>query len=630
MTGGRWRGLSSGPLAMLCLTFPGVFLVIDLLHAAPGIMVYATWAQAAQIFLYSAALAVFMSALACLIVVAVPGLKRYAVAVYLTLIAFALLHGLLLWSQYFSYSLEYQWVRQWAVVMAALAAGPALARHLREPHLAALGSVLRASTALIALITVACALLLAALSGETRAAATTQSTGAKPSIFLITIDALSAPYLPMYGHDQPTAPRLAEFAAGATVFLRNYANANLTTPGVNSIMLGTRPWTHRAVHIEARPLAGMSADSLPARLEAAGYFTAAVATNPWAAPRHLGLSDYFAAISEHNVCAASDPLWVLPQELQIAVQHSIAWSGVHSAFAWGSDRIGLCAGRQFDPQLAFAAARRIINAAPRGQPIFLWVHLFPPHDPYITPAPFVGTFAAGPELRDRTSSKPPYGYEAGQHLDFPGVWRLRYQEAIRYIDHHVGVFLDELRESGRYAPSLIIITADHGESFSKFYGAHGGPALHEELVRIPLLIKLPGQSERRETRQLSEQVDLLPTMLELAGLGPLPPRVEGISLVAALRGRETARPVFSMNFQQSTRLGSLDTGTVAMVDGRWKYVHYFGKIYYPYMPVLEDALYDLEADPTEQSNQVVAQAERAGLMRKQIEAQLAQHARPLQ
>jgi arylsulfatase A-like enzyme len=630
MTVGRWRGLSSGPLAMLFLTFPGVFLVVDLLHAAPGVMVYATAAQAAQIFLYSAVLAVLMSALICLIVGVVPGVRRYTVAVYVTLIAFALLHGLLLWSQYFSYSLEYQWVRQWAVVVAALAAGPMLARRLREPHLAALRSVVGASSALVALAAAACAVLLAAGSAEPRAAVAAPNAGEKPSIFLITIDTLSAPYLPMYGYDQPTAPRLSQFAAGATVFLRNYSNANLTTPGVNSIMLGTRPWTHRALHIEARPLAGAVAESLPARLRAVGYFTAAVATNPWAAPSHLDLSEYFAAISEHNVCAASDPLWVLPQEMQIAVKHSVAWSGVQAALAWASDRIGLCAGRQFDPELAFAEARRILNAAPSGQPVFLWVHLFPPHDPYIAPAPFVGTFATGPEARDRSASKPPYNYEAREYVNFPGVWRLRYQEAIRYIDYHVGAFLDELRRDGRYAPSLIVITADHGESFSKLYGAHGGPALHEELVRVPLLIKLPGQSERRQSRQLSEQVDLLPTVLELAGAGPPPARAEGSSLVPALHGRETPRPVFSMNFQQSTRLGPLDTGTVAMIDGRWKYVHYFGKIYYPYMPALEDALYDLVADPTEGSNQIRSQPERASGMRKEIEARLAQHARPLQ
>jgi arylsulfatase A-like enzyme len=623
----RWRELSSGPLAMLFLTFPGVFLPLDMIFAGPGFMVYATPEQAARIYLCSAGLALAMSAIACLIVACVPARRGFALVAYLTLGALALLNGLLLWSQYFTYSPEYQWVRQAAVVTLALAAGPARARLLRERHLAALQSVLRASSALMALAALGCAALLALRTGEdlARAGPAIEKTGERPPIFLITVDTLSALYLPTYGYHRPTAPRLAGFADGATVFVRSYANSNFTTPGMHSILNGTRPWTHRAVHLEAKSLAPASAQSLPALLKAAGYFTAAVATNTWAAPRNLGMSEYFAEVSENNVCAASDPGSVLPPEWQIAIRGSLAWKSMHWLVVRTADWIGLCAGRHFDPELAFAEARGILARAPAGRPLFLWVHLFPPHDPYITPAPFVGTFAPTPEARDRTSTRPPDAYEARNHLDFPGLWRLRYEEAIRYVDHHIGAFLDELKRTGVYGRSLIVITADHGESFSKFYGRHGGPALHEELVRIPLLIKVPGQRERKELTQLSEQADLLPTILELAGVAARP-RTEGISLVPALSGRQIERAVFSMNFQQSKRLGPLDTGTVAMLEGRWKYVHYLGKIHYPFIPPLEDELYDLAADPREGSNQIATQAQVAGRMRKEIEAQLAQRA----
>ena len=144
-------------------------------------------------------------------------------------------------------------------------------------------------------------------------------------------------------------------------------------------------------------------------------------------------------------------------------------------------------------------------------------------------------------------------------------------------------------------------------------------------MRIPLLIKVPGQREGKALTQLTEQADLLPTILELAGVAARP-RTEGISLVPALGGRQIERAVFSMNFQQSKRLGPLDTGTVAMLEGRWKYVHYFGKIHYPFIPPLEDELYDLAADPREGSNQIATQAQVARRMRKEIEAQLEQHA----
>ena len=622
MSAAGGRAWGSGPLALLFLTFPGIFLPLDMIWAGTGIMVYATTEQAARIFLYSAALAALISLVACLLVARLPA--RFTLSLGLTLTALALLHSLLLWSQYYDYSLDYQWVRQAGVVILALVAGPFLARRMRGQQLDSLRSVMYAGTTLMALAALGCAVLLAAMPGKDAAPAAAAQGGAeRPPIFLITVDTLSAPYLPMYGYQHPTAPHLEQFAQNATVFLRNYANSNFTTPAVNSIMHGTRPWTHRAVHLESKPLA--AEHSLPALLGAAGYFTAAVSTNTWAAPRNLGITSHFSALSENNVCAASDPASVLPPEMQIAVRGSLAWKNLHWLVLRASDWLGLCAGRHFDPELAFAEARGMLARAPAGRPLFLWVHLFPPHDPYITPAPFVGTFAPGPESRDRTSTKPPDAYEARNHLDFPGLYRLRYQEAIRYVDHHIGAFLDRLRKQDLYERSLIIITADHGESFSKSYGRHGGPALHEELVRIPLLIKLPGQRTPGRLTQLSEQADLLPTILELAGVGARA-GIEGVSLVPALRGRPLERAVFSMNFQQSKRLGPLDTGSVAMLEGRWKYVHYTGKIHYPHIPPLEDELYDLAADPHEAVNRIAAEAEVASRMRREIQAKLEKHA----
>ncbi|MGH8256419.1 MAG: sulfatase-like hydrolase/transferase, partial [Steroidobacteraceae bacterium] len=67
----------------------------------------------------------------------------------------------------------------------------------------------------------------------------------RPHIVLLTIDALSAEHMSLYGAARPTTPKLAAFAAAATTFDRTYANGNFTTPGIASILTGTRPWTHR-------------------------------------------------------------------------------------------------------------------------------------------------------------------------------------------------------------------------------------------------------------------------------------------------------------------------------------------------------------------------------------------------
>ena len=87
--------------------------------------------------------------------------------------------------------------------------------------------------------------------------------------------------------------------------------------------------------------------------------------------------------------------------------------------------------------------------------------------------------------------------------------------------------------------------------------------------------------------------------------------------------------VFSMNFEQSSRFGKLDTGTVAMIEERWKYVHYRGKPKYPLMPKLEDSLYDLQTDPNENTNLIPAQPEIAAKMLGVIQDQLRQHGGPV-
>jgi len=121
----------------------------------------------------------------------------------------------------------------------------------------------------------------------------------------------------------------------------------------------------------------------------------------------------------------------------------------------------------------------------------------------------------------------------------------------------------------------------------------------------------------------------MPTILDLAGV-PIKGHVEGRSLKPVLRGQNLDGPVFAMNFEQSNRFGPLDTGSVAMIEGRWKYIHYLGHIHYPMMLKLEDSLYDLQADPGEMTNLVATQSAIAARMRLAIEEQLRLHGGPLQ
>ncbi len=82
---------------------------------------------------------------------------------------------------------------------------------------------------------------------------------------------------------------------------------------------------------------------------------------------------------------------------------------------------------------------------------------------------------------------------------------------------------------------------------------------------------------------------------------------EGRSLVGACAGAQAdaaaaGRAIFSMNFEQNPRFGALKTGSVAVIQGRWKLIHYMGALHYPFMPALHDELYDVIADPGSRTN----------------------------
>ncbi|HEY5896406.1 MAG TPA: sulfatase-like hydrolase/transferase [Burkholderiales bacterium] len=631
MTAARWGGLAptepAGALALLFLVFPGGFLPIDVIYAAPGVMAYAMPNQAARIYLYALVMALLASVVCCLACLAMGRRKGTFAALWLgvALAAFAVGHGLLLWSShYIAYDPELRWLRMLVLLAACVAIGWRVARKRRAAILSAVAASLRAGAALVTLGALAALAVVASAEGDAEIPAVPPSAGKRPSIYLITVDTLSALHMPTYGYARPTAPRLAEFAGGATVFQRNYASANFTTSSVASLLFGVRPWEHRVIQLEGRPARRLFADSLPSLLAQAGYFTASVATNSFASPRHLGIEPQF-AMTAKSECFAANPAYRLDTDLQTVISHSLVWYELLSLVMQAADMLALCDSRHFDPGPVFAEARAMLAAAPAGRPVFLWIHLFPPHAPYVTPAPFVGLFNPGPDGRDRRSTTPPNLFLALHQLDFPGALRDRYDESIRYVDHHIGAFLDELKKRGLYDDAIVVISADHGESFTKGYGEHGGPLLHDELVRVPLFIKAPAQRAHRQVSALTELVDIKPTLLELAGI-PGAERGEGISLVPLMHGKSIERPVFSMNFQQSSRSGSLANGSVAMILGQWKYVAYFGAISYPYMPDLNDALYDLEQDPWETDNLASAHPEVALRMRGEIEARLGRHA----
>jgi arylsulfatase A-like enzyme len=198
------------------------------------------------------------------------------------------------------------------------------------------------------------------------------------------------------------------------------------------------------------------------------------------------------------------------------------------------------------------------------QPFFMWIHYVDPHAEYV----------------------------AHEGFDFGPSSRQRYDGEVAFVDHHVGRVLDALEKSLVYDHTVVIVTSDHGEAFAEHGMIRHGFELWEELVRVPLIVRVPGIAARHiQTRRSA--IDLVPTILDLCGV-PAPSATEtdflaGTSLVPDLltpAGTEPkARPVFV-----DMAAGPNNADRQALIQDDKKLVASGGR------PL---SLYDLAADPGE-------------------------------
>jgi arylsulfatase A-like enzyme len=263
----------------------------------------------------------------------------------------------------------------------------------------------------------------------------------------------------------------------------------------------------------------------------------------------------------------------------------------------------------YPPEYVFDSAAEILESlnGSNSGPVFLWAHLMVPHSPYLPGKPFQGAFSGGNdefasyEMQDRFLSRA-YSREEQPAID---KIRLRYDENLLYADNALGNFLGRLRKAGRLDDSIVIVSADHGESFGHGWQGHGGPHLYQPLVHIPLLIHLPGQKKGQRITTTVSQADIAPTILDLLGYS-VPSWMNGRSLKAALEGGELAAiPVFTMNLDGNPIRGKISKINAGVYYGKYKYIG-------------RGEFFDLHDDPDEQVNLVQQESDKALMMNSML------------
>jgi arylsulfatase A-like enzyme len=408
-----------------------------------------------------------------------------------------------------------------------------------------------------------------------------------PNLLLVTLDTTRRDHLSVYGYERDTSPFLRRFAESGVRFERAYAPACVTAPSHATLFTGAYPIGH-GVTKNAVPLANEH-ETLAERLRASGYQTAGVASS-FVMDARFGWDQGFERWDDEFV--PDETGWRTERWYEFEMEDGVfdrrADHTTDRALAWLRD--------QRDP----------------ARPFLLFVHYFDPHDPYIPPAPFDRRFATAP-------GEAPSLADALRGREFVD----RYDGEIAFTDAELGRLVDGLDALGLAARTVVVVTADHGEGLLQHGQMTHGANVHEEAVRVPLLVRWTGRIAPGRTLDAPvEGVDLLPTLLTLAG-APADGALPGRSLAPALLGDgplDPVRPVFLHRrpYDRQVLHGeAVDGEQFAVVHEGWKWIE-----------GTRDgtrALYDLTRDPHETENVAEREPARARVLAERIAGWRARH-----
>jgi len=415
-----------------------------------------------------------------------------------------------------------------------------------------------------------------------------------PNFLLITVDTLRADHLGCYGHPRVLTPHMDALAERGIRFSRARCQSNITIPSHLAILSGRFP--HHHILDNRRHRVEPEVRSIASTFQDAGYRT-------------------FAATSVHIL----GPEWT---------------EGLDRGF---DDFDSLKQSRRIGDRTA-AVFQEWLEAH-HQEPFFAWLHLFDPHAPYLPTRPFHRMYYEGNE-RDPSApglgsvNFPPFMAKNMEWLEGvtdPGFAPAQYAAQVSHVDSVVGNVLESLQGFGLDERTMVVLTADHGESLGE-HGVHFDHfGLHEEVARVPLLFALPpiwmqrGGPHRNAEKRLRGRtvdadvmsVDIVPTILELAGMA-VPEGLDGKSLAPMLL--RDKRRVHDFVIAEHTNLAQ-----AMVVQNDWKYLRTDRTMEYSQSFSLqqgEEFLFNLRDDPGEVRDLKKDGGRRLQVLRRQAESLL--------
>ncbi len=396
-----------------------------------------------------------------------------------------------------------------------------------------------------------------------------------PSVLLLLTDDQRADALSCAGHPLLRTPHIDRLAAGGVRFSNAFVTTSICAISRASVITGRLSRNHKVGDFATPLPEDVLASSFPALLKKAGYRTGCF--GKWG----IGGRE--------------------PRELFDAWD---AWGGQGTYF------LTLNGERLHNSEYLGRRAEEFLDATPADRPFCLLVYYKSPHDPYGQPDPRDAELfkdAAVPVPRTATpehfAALPKFiqeseGRRRAQRF-YPTADRLPdhirdYLRLIAGVDRSVGKILDLLDRRKRGEDTVVVYSADNGFFLGERGLSHKW-LMHEESIRVPLILRAPKVAGGRKLHEMALNIDIAPTILDLAGL-PVPPGTDGRSLRPLLEGRSSEWRKHMFYEHHFSAPNAPIPRTEGVRTPEWKYVTYFD-VAPPY-----EELYDLLHDPFEEKN----------------------------
>ncbi|MBN1221772.1 MAG: sulfatase-like hydrolase/transferase [Candidatus Aminicenantes bacterium] len=373
------------------------------------------------------------------------------------------------------------------------------------------------------------------------------------NIVLFTIDTLRADHLECYGYGGVSTPHINRLAEEGILFEHNIVQTPLTLPSHSSIMTGTYPLYH-GIRDNGGFYLDAKHDTLAETLKPMGFQTGAFVA-AFVLDSRWGLDQGF----DHYF-----------DNFDLTKYKTVSLDAVQ---------------RRGDEVLD--AVYPWLSAKPQ-QKFFAWIHLYDPHTPYDPPEPYKT------EYRNRR-----FGLYDGE---------------IAYVDQLIGEFRQFMQENGFWENTLIVFTADHGESLGEHKENAHGFFIYDSDVRVPLIIRFPqAKLGGRRIKNQVRSVDIMPTILNIVGAG-IPPAVQGQSMLPILSGDEA----------DSERLAYSETYWPNFHYG-WSELKSVRKGQYKFIQAPRPEIYDVWQDPGELTDIVNVKASLGYDMKRELDELVARY-----